>query len=366
MARRSPPGSAERIADGARHRPGGAARRVRRALAHVGRARRHRRAGRRAGRPARAREVGVAPAQPARRRSALLLGVLRAGGCVVAINPRPRRRARPRDDIAALDLAVRRRRAGRPRELVAATGRRATAVARRATSARADRRRAPRRDRADAPTPPGRRRADAHERHDRAAKRIDLTYETLERVLAGRQALRVEPRRRRCGCAAASRSSTRRSSTSAACSACCSASTTAARSALLERFTVDGWVDAVRRHRPATASLVPAALRMVLEADLDPADLAQPPLGRLGHRAARPRRRRRLHGDATASRCSSPTRATEFGGGVAGWNLADHRAVLGDQARAASAGRTPGCELRVVDPDDGARRSAPTRRACSR
>src|SRR5262249_61072086 len=43
--------------------------------------------------------------------------------------------------------------------------------------------------------------------------------------------------------------------------------------ALLERFTVDAWVDAVRRHRPATASLVPAALRMVLDADLDPADL---------------------------------------------------------------------------------------------
>src|SRR5262249_25294817 len=44
--------------------------------------------------------------------------------------------------------------------------------------------------------------------------------------------------------------------------------------ALLERFTVDGWLDAVRRHRPATTSLVPAAVRMVLESDVDPADLA--------------------------------------------------------------------------------------------
>ena len=43
---------------------------------------------------------------------------------------------------------------------------------------------------------------------------------------------------------------------------------------LLERFTVEGWIDAVRRHRPATVSLVPAALRMVLEADLDPVDLS--------------------------------------------------------------------------------------------
>src|SRR5579864_9732006 len=42
---------------------------------------------------------------------------------------------------------------------------------------------------------------------------------------------------------------------------------------LLERFRVDEWIDAVRRHRPRTVSLVPAALRMVLEADLDPTDL---------------------------------------------------------------------------------------------
>src|SRR5262249_16508428 len=44
--------------------------------------------------------------------------------------------------------------------------------------------------------------------------------------------------------------------------------------ALLERFTVDAGVDAVRRHHPATASLVPAALRMVLEADVDRAALS--------------------------------------------------------------------------------------------
>ena len=46
------------------------------------------------------------------------------------------------------------------------------------------------------------------------------------------------------------------------------------RFVLLERFQVEPWIDAVRRHRPATVSLVPAALRMVYDADLDPADLA--------------------------------------------------------------------------------------------
>jgi len=38
----------------------------------------------------------------------------------------------------------------------------------------------------------------------------------------------------------------------------------------LQPAGVEDWADAVRRHRPRTASLVPAALRMVLDADLDP------------------------------------------------------------------------------------------------
>ncbi|MGQ2931530.1 MAG: AMP-binding protein, partial [Sphingopyxis sp.] len=42
--------------------------------------------------------------------------------------------------------------------------------------------------------------------------------------------------------------------------------------ALLEKFSVDAWLDAVRRHRPAVASAVPSAVRMLLDADVDPAD----------------------------------------------------------------------------------------------
>ena len=45
--------------------------------------------------------------------------------------------------------------------------------------------------------------------------------------------------------------------------------------------------------------------------------------------------------------------ATEFGGGVAGWNLADHEQFW--TTKRGSVGRAhPGCELRVVDPDTGA------------
>ena len=40
--------------------------------------------------------------------------------------------------------------------------------------------------------------------------------------------------------------------------------------ALLDRFDLDEWADAVRRHRPRAVSLVPAALRMVLHSDLTP------------------------------------------------------------------------------------------------
>lgn len=125
---------------------------------------------------------------------------------------------------------------------------------------------------------------------------------------------------------------------------------------LLERFRVDEWLDAVRRHRPATVSLVPAALRMVLEADLDPADLSSirsvvsgtAPLSA-------------DDADAFTAKYGIPVlvsyAATEFGGGVAGWNLADHRAFW--SAKRGSVGRPhPGCALRVVDPDTGSELAA--------
>ena len=40
------------------------------------------------------------------------------------------------------------------------------------------------------------------------------------------------------------------------------------RVAMLERFTVDGWVDAVRRHRVARSGVQPAVIRMLLDADV--------------------------------------------------------------------------------------------------
>ncbi|MDT7731204.1 MAG: hypothetical protein QOK45_1457, partial [Mycobacterium sp.] len=43
--------------------------------------------------------------------------------------------------------------------------------------------------------------------------------------------------------------------------------------ALLDRFELDRWAEAVHRHRPRAVSLVPAALRMVLHSDLTREDL---------------------------------------------------------------------------------------------
>ncbi len=124
------------------------------------------------------------------------------------------------------------------------------------------------------------------------------------------------------------------------------------RIALLERFTVDGWVDAVRRHRPKTVSLVPTALRMVLDADLDPSELESVRSVMSGTAPLDPD-----VADAFTAKYGVPVltsyAATEFGGGVAGWNVADHRQF--GAAKRGSVGRAhDGCELRVVDQASGA------------
>ncbi len=123
------------------------------------------------------------------------------------------------------------------------------------------------------------------------------------------------------------------------------------RIALLERFTVDGWVAAVREHRPKTVSLVPTALRMVLDADVDD-DVFESVRSVVSGTAP-------LDPDlaeAFTARYDVPVLtsygATEFGGGVAGWNLADHEQYAA--AKRGSVGRAhAGCALRIVDPDDG-------------
>jgi acyl-CoA synthetase (AMP-forming)/AMP-acid ligase II len=281
----------------------------------------------------------------------LLLGVLRAGGCAVTVDP-GRGVARTREDIAALDLPVV---AGDPADL-------AELVAGGARSARlavGDL------DDVDdlggqvvatpgAP-PAGFGRPGVAVRMLTSgttgpSKRIDLAYRTLERVLVGAkhyESNRDTAVRLRRGVAVVNAPLVH----VAGLFRVLQCVSDGRPFALLERFTVDGWVDAVRRHRPATASLVPAALRMVLEAGVDAGDLASLRSVVSGTAPLDPD-----DADAFTERYGVPVLvsygATEFGGGVAGWNVQDHRRFWA--SKRGSVGRAhAGCELRVVDPASG-------------
>ncbi|WP_344456267.1 fatty acid--CoA ligase family protein [Actinocorallia aurantiaca] len=124
----------------------------------------------------------------------------------------------------------------------------------------------------------------------------------------------------------------------------------ARRLSMLERFTVDGWRDMVRRHRPKVAGLPPTAIRAVLDADVPPEDLASLVALNAGAAPLRPEL-----ADAFQERYGIAILivygATEFSGGVAGWSLRDHRTWW--KEKRGSVGRAfPGVELRVVG-DDG-------------
>ena len=119
---------------------------------------------------------------------------------------------------------------------------------------------------------------------------------------------------------------------------------------LLERFELGAWTAAVRAHRPRTVSLVPAALRTVLHSDLTRADLESIRAVTCGTAPLSAD-----DADAFTEKYGIPVltsyAATEFGGGVAGWTLADHETYW--QAKRGSVGRaSPGAQLRVVD-DEG-------------
>jgi len=277
-----------------------------------------------------------------------LLGVLRAGGCAVTINPH-RGLARTREDVAALALGAIVGSEEDLRELVVAPGVRVQIGLRElgeAPSVRVDAALA-----ASAPPLPGVAVRMLTSGTTGPPKRIELGYDLLERVLLGAKYYEKDKAatlRLRQGVAIVNsplvhlggvfRTLQCVNDGRAFC--------------LLERFRVDDWADAVRRHRPATASLVPAALRMVLDAQLDPADLASLRSVVCGTAPLDPD-----DADAFFERYGIPVlvsyAATEFGGGVAGWNVADHAQFW--KAKRGSAGRAhPGCELRVVDATTGA------------
>jgi acyl-coenzyme A synthetase/AMP-(fatty) acid ligase len=119
--------------------------------------------------------------------------------------------------------------------------------------------------------------------------------------------------------------------------------------ALLEKFTVEDWVQAVRDYRPVRTALPPAAIRMLFEARPPREDLASLTLIAAGGARIEPELQ-----DAFEAAYGVPVLtafgATEFGGVIANWSLDEYRRV--GAAKRGSAGRpSPRVALRVVDRD---------------
>ena len=280
----------------------------------------------------------------------LMLGVLRAGGCLVTINPQLGRE-RVQRDLDELDLALLAGERGDNTALVDRDHAGRTAVLTLddlGGTAELDR-----------PTPvhsaPPHRAGVAVQMLTSGTTgpphRVDLTYATLERVMEGAKHYESNARadaKLRSGVVVVNSPMVHLGGLFRIVQAVGDGR----RFALLERFRVDAWIDAVRRHRPATVSLVPAALRMVFDADLDPADLVSVRSVVSGTAPLDP-----ALAEAFTEKYGVPVltsyAATEFGGGVAGWNLADHEQFA--RAKRGSVGRAhAGCALRVVDEQSGA------------
>src|SRR5690606_15570386 len=121
--------------------------------------------------------------------------------------------------------------------------------------------------------------------------------------------------------------------------------------AILEKFNVDEFVNRVHTHKPRTVSLPPTAVRMILDAKVEPSLLASLLAIRTGSAPLDP-----AMADEFEAIYNCPLLdtygATEFAGAVAGWTLKDYK--LFGKVKRGSAGRAqPGCELRVVDVDSG-------------
>lgn len=120
---------------------------------------------------------------------------------------------------------------------------------------------------------------------------------------------------------------------------------------LIDKFSVEAFVDAVSRHRPKVAGAPPSALRMILDADVPKEALSSLVAYRTGTAPLDPDL-----ADAFYAKYGIPVLqnygATEFAGGAAGWTLDDFKAHREDKR--GSVGRlNPGAEARAVDPESG-------------
>jgi acyl-CoA synthetase (AMP-forming)/AMP-acid ligase II len=120
---------------------------------------------------------------------------------------------------------------------------------------------------------------------------------------------------------------------------------------LLEKFAAEEWANVVRRSQPRSASLVPAMIRMILDADIAPDALRSLRAVRAGTAPLDPQTQAEFE-----TRFGIPILvdygAAEFIGGVAGWTLDDHRR-FGASKRGSVGRARRDVQLQVVSEETG-------------
>lgn len=121
---------------------------------------------------------------------------------------------------------------------------------------------------------------------------------------------------------------------------------------LMERFSVDRLVEALRRYRPDTLGLNPTAIAMIYDAGVTPEDMASVKSVSGGSAYLDPDLQERFE-----QRYALPILwgmgATEFCGTIVRWTP-QMRAEMGQRKRGSTGLPMPGVEIRAVDPETGA------------
>jgi acyl-coenzyme A synthetase/AMP-(fatty) acid ligase len=119
---------------------------------------------------------------------------------------------------------------------------------------------------------------------------------------------------------------------------------------LFDKFGVETFHDAIKRHRPKVVGSPPAALKMILDAMLPKEDLSSLSAWRTGTAPLDPELADRFY-ETYGIPVLQNYGATEFGG-VAGWTLSDFKTLWA--AKRGAVGRlNAGVEGRVIDPENG-------------
>jgi acyl-coenzyme A synthetase/AMP-(fatty) acid ligase len=126
---------------------------------------------------------------------------------------------------------------------------------------------------------------------------------------------------------------------------------TGKRMILLEKFNVTDWVNAVKRYKITRVGVQPTVIRMLLDAEVPPEDLASLQFVFGGSAPLEPETRERFE-KTYGLPVLWAYGATEFAGTLLAWTPDLHR-QYGKAKRGSTGKPMPGTEVRVVDPETG-------------